>query len=129
MRISDWSSDVCSSDLCEAAVRALGVATQALAVVRRGAGAGLPADRLDEPDHRAAGGVRLAAVDPAGAGRHDLPGAVHDRLRLPLPLPARPPPALAPGTAQTAAPRRAGRARPLGHRPVPSSDARRGGEE
>src|SRR3546814_3604683 len=102
MRISDWSSDVCSSDLqrCEAAVRALGVAAQARAVVRRGAGAGLPADRLDEPGHRTAGGVRLAAVDPAGAGRHDLAGAVHDRLRLPLPLPARPPRALAPGRSE-----------------------------
>src|SRR3546814_6640853 len=116
MRISDWSSDVCSSDLCEAAVRALGVAAQARAVVRRGAGAGLPADRLDEPDHRTAGGVRLAAVDPAGAGRHDLAGAVHDRLRLPLPLPARPPRALAPGTARRTDHRRAVRARPLGNR-------------
>src|SRR3546814_5143349 len=62
MRISDWSSDVCSSDLV-AACREL-ESEERWHGVRQGAG--------DDRRHR--GGADGAAVDIAGAGRRALAG-------------------------------------------------------
>ncbi|KAG1289875.1 hypothetical protein G6F64_013999 [Rhizopus arrhizus] len=74
-----------------------GLAAQARVLVRRGTGTGLPADPVDDRHHRAAGGVRAAALGTACDRLPDLVAAVHAGLRLPLPLPAGPPRGLAPG--------------------------------
>src|SRR5690606_37363070 len=104
-----------------AARRRVGVDAQAGAVVRRGAGAGVPAAGVDDPEHRAAGAVRVAAGDPADPRQHPVPGPVLAGLRPALPLPARPPRALAPGGRRRRAHRRPVRAGALGHRPVPGA--------
>src|SRR3546814_2456862 len=77
MRISDWSSDVCSSDLCHRAphlepVRPRGVAAH---IGRRTGGHGL--------DLRA----RRARLRPLRGGSGTAPGVSAERLR-PKPLPA-----------------------------------------
>src|SRR3546814_19690203 len=64
MRISDWSSDVCSSDLLEDDLHVLAPGPHRLGVERRQfltEPDGAPAGRLDEPQDGAAEG-RLAAA-------------------------------------------------------------------
>src|SRR3546814_12895241 len=75
MRISDWSSDVCSSDLLdETAIAATGAAT--CAQVAEDAGA-VGAEQLDAAAIAVAGRAR---VQPAGRGdRHDVVGIDPDR--------------------------------------------------
>src|SRR3546814_20817304 len=83
MRISDWSSDVCSSDLAPAAVRAGHGAVDAGAAGRK---------RLGEPDldaraERLEAGAALAggvAVDALDVGDRPLDGEAEcRRIRLP----------------------------------------------
>src|SRR3546814_4450009 len=57
MRISDWSSDVCSSDLC------------------RAGGAGVREPRPDDPVAGAARAVLSVALVAVGTGRRRYPGA------------------------------------------------------
>src|SRR3546814_9837380 len=72
MRISDWSSDVCSSDLT--AIAATGAATGAQVAEDAGA---VGAEQLDAAAIAVAGRAR---VQPAGRGdRHDVVGIDPDR--------------------------------------------------
>src|SRR3546814_10310047 len=92
MRISDWSSDVCSSDLLRAGGPAAGLGTAR--PLRRAAtaaalGAGEPRTILDHPGHhparRAAGAPRpLPLVPPSQLSRGDGrdPGAAAGLRRL-----------------------------------------------
>src|SRR3546814_17912683 len=70
MRISDWSSDVCSSDLVDAAARHFGgeggahVIIETLVAARGAAGdAGLGDARVPDERHLAPRGQRAAAFD------------------------------------------------------------------
>src|SRR3546814_14665465 len=78
MRISDWSSDVCSSDLLEDDLHVLAPGPHRLGVERRQFLAGpdgAPAGRLDEPQNGAAesrlaaAGLADDAEGPAGLQR------------------------------------------------------------
>src|SRR3546814_9547085 len=85
MRISDWSSDVCSSDLVETAQQ-LAVEGEAVGIVGVGRGEEVPERRLDGRHLVAQGGIGVLAVadevDRADRGDRplvDLEGEVEDR--------------------------------------------------
>src|SRR3546814_6334455 len=73
MRISDWSSDVCSSDLIEAIhLKAWQIGLKAIAIYRDGS-------KLSQPLNLSLPADSIASTAPAG----DQPMSFGDRLRLP----------------------------------------------
>src|SRR3546814_10048230 len=74
MRTSDWSSDVCSSDLRQAA--------DIVVALDRDAGAAGEGDALDHVRVERALGQELGAADPGGLGVEDVDEQAADDLAL-----------------------------------------------